>query len=348
MDRIKIAIVGLGFGRNILHDIVDGGGRPYLQTVGVCDLDTDKAAAEAARYGIHAYASLDEILADAAVDAVGLFTPPVGRAALIRKIVRAGKHVVTTKPFERDAAETLAVLREARDLGRVVTLNSPSPTLPPDLAQVEAWRREHDLGRPIAARFDIWGSYHEQADGSWYDDPERCPVAPIFRLGVYLINDAVRIFGEAAEVQVLSSRIRTGRPTPDNAQMNILFRSGALANIFATFCVDDSDNHRNAMTVNFERGTIYRNCGPELNTVRADTSMALVHKAGSAREVRRADFPGYNLHHVYQWDIVARLVRGDRSLITTTPETVAAGIRILEAMVLAETNGGCAAVKPVE
>jgi predicted dehydrogenase len=350
MERSAIAVVGLNFGSYVINQIVDGPGGRFFRLAGVCDLDREKCARKAHDLGVRAYAGLDEILADPTIDAVGLFTGPAGRAELIRRIVRAGKHTMTTKPFERDADAAVRVLHEAERAGKAVFLNSPSPGLPPDLAQVEAWRTEHALGRPVGARFDVWASYFEQADGRWYDDFAQCPVAPIFRIGIYLINDAVRLFGEADAVQTLSSRLRTDRPTPDNAQLGIRFRCGALVNIFASFCIDDGDAHRNAMTLNFERGTIYRNAGPAQTSAREGGSeMALVMRGASGREMRaQAVLPRYNPQHVYQWEAFDRAIRkGVSSVDRVAPETVGRAIRIIEAMAEAEAQDGVAPVRPL-
>ena len=49
-----------------------------------------------------AHHCLEAALADPAVEAVALFTPPIVRAKLIVRILAAGHHVITTKPFEMD------------------------------------------------------------------------------------------------------------------------------------------------------------------------------------------------------------------------------------------------------
>src|SRR5262249_4882665 len=151
--------------------------------------------------GVRTYESLDEILADPVIPAVGLYTGPSRRADLLRKIIRAGKHVMTTKPFELDPHAALEVMQEARSRGCIVHLNSPAPVMPLDVSQIKQWQTEFRLGEPVACRADVWAGYREKADGSWCDDPELCPVAPIFRLGIYLINDLLEIFGPADEVQ---------------------------------------------------------------------------------------------------------------------------------------------------
>ncbi len=111
MKRVKIVIVGLNFGNYILNSIVDGPGGEFLGLVGVCDLDAVEMAEKSFNLGVRAYDSLDAVLADPTLEAVGLFTGPAGRAELVRRCIRAGKHVLTTKPFERDAD---AAFRSAR------------------------------------------------------------------------------------------------------------------------------------------------------------------------------------------------------------------------------------------
>ena len=209
-------------------------------------------------------ASLEEVLADPEIDVVGLFTPPAGRAGLIRQIIRADKHVMTTKPFERDIEAAREVLEEAAVLGCVVHLNSPSAAEPPVISTVLRWQEEFDLGRPLGGSLVTWASYREAADGSWYHNPSLCTVAPIYRLGIYLIHDALALFGDAEEVHVMSSQIVTGRPTPDHARMLVRFRSGSLVDIAASFCMDDGDFYRSKSHFEFERGSIYRNAGADL------------------------------------------------------------------------------------
>lgn len=343
-ERIPIGIVGLNFGRHIVETLVSKSASRLFHIAAVCDQDRPKADMYAEQTGARAYYDLDQLLVDASIPAIGLFTGPVGRAALIERCIHAGKHVLTTKPFEADPSAALAVLREARQLGRAVHLNSPSPELPGDVAQIRDWRQEFDLGHPVACRADVWCSYNESADGSWYDDPEKCPTAPIFRLGIYLINDLVRLFGPARQVQVLQSRLLTGRPTADNAQLGILFESGAIANIFASFCINDGDHYRNGLTLNFERGTVYRNVGPRWGG--RDYELSLVMSGSAGREivaetvVRKEDGTG-----TYQWEVFARACRGEHLHDAVTPEQLVDGLRVLQAMARADAGNGVARVE---
>ncbi|MEK0316160.1 Gfo/Idh/MocA family protein [Cohnella sp. 56] len=346
MKRIKIGVVGLNFGAAMVAELASQAGAALFELAGVCDLNAAKAASYAEKYGVRAYRNLDELLGDDEIRAIGLFTPPVGRAALIDRIMTAGKDVMTTKPFERDAEQGLEVLRKAERLGRVVHLNSPAPLLSGELELLKQWHERFDLGRPVACRADVWCDYRETYTGSWYDDPELCPVAPIYRIGIYLINDIVRLFGEAEQVQVMHSRLFTGRPTPDNAQLGIRFKNGALANIFASFCIDDGQAYKYALTVQYERGTVYRNIGPkpfDESGAGAGSAMTLVTQDADGRMyVEEAALPG--AVGQYQWEAFYRAIRGERLEGAVAPEEIAAGLSIINAMSRAEQSGRTEAV----
>lgn len=337
---VRLAVVGLRFGRHIVDDeLTRDEVRKYCRLVSVCDLDAARASEVAAAAGVPAAKDLDAVLADPEVEAVGLYTPPVGRAGLIRKIIRAGKHVMTTKPFERDADAGLKVLQEARELGRVVHLNSPAPLLAGDLLQVEKWREKFQLGRPVSCHREAYASYREKADGSWYDDPKLCPVAPIFRLGIYLINDMIQLLGEPEAVQVMHSRLFTGRPTPDNAQLMIRFKNGVLGSVFASFCVDDGQFYSNSMLLKYERGTIFRNMEPfAYGQATSHTSMSVVARTGERESTIERAQPE-SMSGGYQWHAFHQAIRNGPLLNATSPEQIVMGVRVIDAMARAESSG---------
>jgi predicted dehydrogenase len=341
---IPIGIVGLNFGQHIIDHLSTPENRGYFKVAAVCDEVRSKAETVGRRLGVKSYADLDHLLADGDIPVVGLFTGPVGRAALLKRIFRAGKDVMTTKPFEDDPTRAEEVLEEACRLKRVVHLNSPTADHAHDMAQIARWRKRYDLGRPIGARGDVWVSYREKADGSWYDDPKLCPVAPIFRLGIYLINDLVTMFGAADEVQVLQSRMFTERPTTDNAQLGIRFKNGALANVFASFCVEDSLRYRNSLTVNFERGTIFRNVGVPDSGHPGVMELTLVREGrGGKRLVVQKNVPlgsGF-----YQWPQFLRALRRRESPSPEFIRDLVAGLRIIEAMKRADQTASVVKVE---
>jgi predicted dehydrogenase len=340
---LPIAIVGLGFGRWVVRALEKPEKKQLFDIAALCDLNAPLALKMAAEIGCGT-ASFEEILADPEIPVVGIFTGPAGRADMVRQAIRAGKHVMTTKPFERDSAAARDVLEEAARLGRLVHINSPTPELPPDLAQIQKWKKTHSLGAPLAAHFSCYARYEEDADGRWHDESRLCPAAPIFRLGIYLINDAIRIFGEPEEVYVMTSRLFTKRPTPDHAQLSIRFQSGALATIFASFCVEDGDSYRNELTLHFERGTIYRNAGPEGRSGRRPR-LALVQKDNDGPKIVEDELLS-SVSGEYDWAAFHRSIVQGEPAPPDYPSIVAAGIRVVEAMAESEITGQPVKVLP--
>lgn len=336
-SRIRIGFVGLGWGAQVAEMLLSGPSRERFELAVVCDVDPSRVAEFRTRYPVAGTTSFDEVLSDPSLAVIGLFSGPAGRAGLLRQIIRAGKDAMTTKPFELDPAAARDVLEEARRLGRTIHVNSP-PAEPPDyLRQIERWRADYDLGRPVSCRAEMLVSYREKADGRWLDDPALCPAAPIFRLGIYSLNDLVRLFGPVREVQLLTSRLFTGRPTPDNAQLGLRFANDALGSIHASFCVDNGQHYANALTLNYERGTILRNVLP-VEYGRAEGSSRLSLVATRGREVQQAKWESDEVSGSYPWEAFHAALTGSRTIAMPAEEIVSA-VEVIAAMARAERSG---------
>ena len=333
--KIKMVLVGLRFGRSIVEgQLLEGPGKEYIELAGVYDMDEQKCMEVSEQNKLKAYGSWDEILNDPEIEAVGLYTGPNGRADLIRKIICAGKHVMTTKPFELDPAAALKVMQEARELNKIVHLNSPGPLPTVEVAQVKKWVEEYNLGRQTSIHWETYGDYHEKADGSWYDDPVKCPVAPIFRLGIYGINMIISLSGKVADMNVLQSRIRTGRPTPDNALLSLLFENGSIGTIYASFCIKDGCPYPNGLKIHYERGTI--TIEPNENVANyppTTVKVTLQSVDGDQRMEKQAIFKQEETIGRYQWQNFYEAVRNGAPLPgEVEPEQVAEAIKIIKTM----------------
>lgn len=326
---LKVGVVGLSFGSWMIDQMIGHPACRYFQIVAVCDLDHSLVSRVIASHGFQGYDSLDAILRDSNIDVIFLCTGPHGRAAHLRKIIRAGKDVITTKPFEIDACEAKSVLAEALSLKRRIVLNSPGPRLTADLQKICTCIRDYNLGRPIAARADTWCNYREINDDTWRDDAARCPLAPVFRIGIYLINDLVQLFGDASEVTTLQSRIVTQRPTPDNGQLGILFKNGCIANVFASFCIDDGQTYRNSLTLNFERGTIYRNVGFCNSSSRCVINVVT---RDSCRSKHIGNFEFNELSGDYQWKEFFDALHRSPNLLAESYNTIVSAVEVIEMM----------------
>ena len=333
MEPLRLGLVGLNFGRHICRDLIESP-NACVHLAKVCDLDRPKAEAAAAEFGVGVSPSLEALLTDPEIDVIGLYTGPNGRADLIRRIIRAGKDVMTTKPFEIDPDAALAVLREARALGRVVHMNSPNPRPYGEEVPMREWLDAGRIGRPVLAHADVWVYYGATPpDGSWYDDPLRCPVAPIFRLGIYPLNTLLTIFHDPISVQVTHARVETQRPTPDNAAMTIGFKDGSVVTLMASFVVGGKDYYKNALTLCGTQGVIYVRTGPRPPAGEWTGELQLSTDAGIEQKTVVNHAGGYD------WEFFAQRVRGEVTGDETTPEQIVSALRVIQAMSEAERTG---------
>ena len=115
----KIAIVGAGAhaSNNIYPFIGKAGG----QIVGVCDLDGEKAARNARRFGGQPFSRMETMLDQTRPDAVIICIGPQQHAELAPVVMRRGLPVYTEKPAAPCAAQTLELARLSRETGVLCT-----------------------------------------------------------------------------------------------------------------------------------------------------------------------------------------------------------------------------------
>jgi predicted dehydrogenase len=326
-----MGVVGLHFGRWIIREIVPKFGQGLVEVTKVCDLLPERLAEFSDFPGT---SRVEDLLEDPEIDVIGLFVGPVGRAKFLDRCLDAGKDVMTTKPFELDAEEASRILYRAREMGRVVHMNSPNPKPASDLQMLLDLVKDGTLGNPTMALSTVWVYYGEtEPDGTWYDDQKLCPAAPIFRLGIYPLNSLSQIFGPAATVQVQSTRVETHRPTADNAAMTIVYQSGAIATLAASFVVGGKDFYRNSITLCGTKGVAYLDTGPR---PREDNPPPLVTVS---TEDRLETHTLTTKSGDYDWEFFYQRVTGQVKEDITTPEQVAESIRIVDAMRRSEVTG---------
>ncbi len=328
---LRMGVVGLQFGRYIVRDSVPNDSHGLIEITRVCDLDPQKLAEFSDFPGT---TRLEDLLEDPDLDVIGLFTGPVGRAKLVEQCIEAGKDVMTTKPFELDADEALRVLYKARQLGRVVHMNSPNARPQSDLQMLLDLVSEGVLGTPTLAISSVWAYYGAtEPAGNWYDDQQLCPVAPIFRLGIYPLNSLSQLLGPAKSVAAQSTRVETKRPTADNGAMTIVYESGAITTMAASFVVGGKDFYRNSITLCGTKGVAYLNVGPRPREHKPAPELVL------STEDRLETFRLTTHSGDYDWEFFYDRVTGRAAQDWTTPEHIAQSIRIVDAMRRSEVSG---------
>lgn len=92
---------------------------PGVRLAAVCDLSASAAEGLADAHGARAFTDLDAMIASGVVEAVHILTPPDSHAALARKCLAAGLHVLVEKPVALSGEEAAGLAEAARAAGRL-------------------------------------------------------------------------------------------------------------------------------------------------------------------------------------------------------------------------------------
>lgn len=191
----KIGIIGCG---NISNAYLDGARRfPILQTVAVADLDLARAQEKAARYYVKAY-SVDELLSDPSIDLVINLTVPKVHASINQKILNAGKHAYTEKPFALNLGDGKKVIDLAKKKGLRVGC-APDTFLGGGIQTARKLIDDGEIGEPIAAI----GNMASHGPEAWHPDPEfiyQHGAGPMLDMGPYYITALVNLLGPIRRV----------------------------------------------------------------------------------------------------------------------------------------------------
>jgi predicted dehydrogenase len=117
--RPKVAVLGTGsLGKEHARIYAELAKAGPAEFVGVFDVDTGAARAQASKHGVRAFASVAE--AAAASDALSVVTPTTTHFALAQELLTLGKHVLVEKPMTDNAAQAAALVALAQSRGAVL------------------------------------------------------------------------------------------------------------------------------------------------------------------------------------------------------------------------------------
>lgn len=127
-QRIRVAVVGLEFGGNVVAPYA---AHPNVEYVGLCDTDPAAVARASRRFNIsRTHGSLEEVIACGQYDAVNLFTPIPQHAEQACRCLLAGLHVASAVPMATTLDDCRAIVAACRKSGRNYMMMETSVTSP--------------------------------------------------------------------------------------------------------------------------------------------------------------------------------------------------------------------------
>jgi predicted dehydrogenase len=134
---LRIGIVGIGFGQNVLLPAFRSDERVAITAL--CASDLGRAQAVAARVGVdRAFGDWRELVACPDVDALAIAVPPVLQPAIAAGAIARGKHVFCEKPVAVD-------VEAARQLLEQATASGVAHAVDFEFQELASWRRAKEL-----------------------------------------------------------------------------------------------------------------------------------------------------------------------------------------------------------
>lgn len=218
---------------------------PNAEIIAVCDFNRQRACQIAQKFGIaEYYDNLDEFLEKSEVEICMSVGAIAGRHEINMKILNAGKHLYSQKPFAPDTAAATEQI-EAAKRNHVVLSAAPVHRNRPDIRLAQKLIKENMIGHPSLIKMDVTHGgpeyyQYRDADSSWF---YKKGAGALPDLGVHGIDQMVALFGTVKQVSCMAAisepkrTIRSGaldgkqfdsNELPDNYLISLDFGDGTL------------------------------------------------------------------------------------------------------------------------
>ena len=189
---------------------------------GVVTRDPAKAAA----YNVRVWATLEEALADPAVNAVYVATPVFLHAPQTIQSLRAGKHVLCEKPMAMNEAEARSMTKAAEENSRTLGVAYYRRTYP-KLQLAKQLLEAGEIGKPVIAELTNHGWLDEKiSERSWLIDPAKAGGGPLYDIASHRIDALNFLFGQPLRATGYLSNAVHHYAVEDNATVMIEYAGG--------------------------------------------------------------------------------------------------------------------------
>ncbi len=252
-------------------------GLDAIEMAGVFNRTTSKAETFARRFGGRVYASLEELVADPAVDVAYVATTPARHFRHAMMALHAGKHVLVEKPVALNLAEADHLLATARAKKLRIGTNfimRYAPVMDGVLRLVRDWI----LGDFLRGQVLNCAGDAALPEDHWFWD-EEASGGIFIEHGVHFFDLARSLFGEG---QVISARktVRPGSHLVDQADCEVRYGSQAVLGFYHGFH-QPVPLDRKEWTLLFDRGEIVLRgwipCDIRITALLDEESVARLH-----------------------------------------------------------------------
>jgi predicted dehydrogenase len=254
MKDIGVGVIGLGMGRTVLAINEDKVSR--LAVRAVCDTNEELLARIKEQYRIpFATADYRELIGLPEVAVVAIYSPDHLHMEHIEAAVKAGKHVICTKPMVVSLEEARRVVSLVRERGVKFLVGQTCRFVPQFMAAKKLYD-DGDLGRPLFAEAHYVHDMRPVLDRT----PWRWQHPQDFLYGgaCHPIDLLRWFFGDVEEVFVYASasNMDSRYPWLDNFLINLRFANGVIARVLAAYGLVEPPLPMLGLSIYGSKGTV--------------------------------------------------------------------------------------------
>ncbi len=249
---LRVGVVGGGFiGRTVGADLFQ---HPDAAVAAIADPSDDARADIAERFAIPStarFATMDEMLADASLDAVLIGTPHTLHYEQVLAALDADLHVLCDKPLATDLerARTLADAAERSD--RTVMVGYQRHVDPAFVAGRERWQDSV----PHSFTAEITQGWVEQNAGTWRTNYDLSGGGFLYDTGNHLLDVLLWMTGVVPDsVRAEMTFLDDDRRIDERARVLLDYESGTTATVVGT---GDAATHQEHVHVLDDEGAMY-------------------------------------------------------------------------------------------
>ena len=229
---IRVALLGYGLAGAVFHAPLIAAVDGLALAAIVTQSEERRSQARREHPGAALLGSAEEVWERAGeVDLVVVASPNRFHVSLARAAVAASRAVVVDKPLAASVDEARALVRDARERGVLLTVFQ-NRRWDGDFLTVRRLLEADELGTVarFESRFERW---RPQLSGGWRESGEPEDAGGLlYDLGSHLIDQALQLFGPAAEVYAELDARRAGARTDDDTFVALTHESGVRSHLW--------------------------------------------------------------------------------------------------------------------
>lgn len=232
MGRLGVGIVGLGAISEIHFKAIQQ--VEQLDLIGVYARKFELAEEQANSWGCEAFVTLDDLLANEAIDLVVLLTPPGVHKEMIEKAIQAKKHVLLEKPIGTNVEEIEMYIQKAKKNN--LSLSVVSQHRFDEASQLVKQKiEEGKIGEIVGANCLVNWFRDEDYYQGWRTKKELSGGGALAIQGIHTIDLMIWFLGDVKGVKgYVANRLHKNIDVEDSAMASIQFANGSLGSISAS------------------------------------------------------------------------------------------------------------------